>query len=113
MAYNELTADRIYKILSKEKGELMEKKMFGGLCFMLNGNMVCGVKDTNLLLRVSPEMGEKIVTQSKASFMNHSGREMHGFVYVEDTHYSTDVELERLLNYSLELVRTLPPKKKK
>ncbi|MBI3486227.1 TfoX/Sxy family protein [Candidatus Daviesbacteria bacterium] len=110
MAYNENTAKRVQDALSGKKG-IFEKKMFGGLCFLLDGKMICGVNQDNILFRVNPEEGESLSKKSGVSQMVHNGRAMNGFLYVEKEEYKTDKDLEDWLERSITFVESLPKKK--
>jgi len=81
MAYNEELANRVRKVLPTYKG-ITEKKMFGGICFMVNGNMICGVEQDNLVIRVGPDNYEEALKKPHARPMDFTGRPLKGFVYV-------------------------------
>ena len=81
MAYDEALADRVRDALARRSG-LTEKKMFGGIGFMLNGNMCCGVVKEELMVRVGPDGYEEAVMLPDARPMDFTGRSMFGFVFV-------------------------------
>ncbi len=81
MAYDENLADRIRKAL-KGKGEIAEKKMFGGLCLLLRGKMCCGVIKDVLVARVDPDDAPALLKQPGVRPMDFTGRPMKGFLYV-------------------------------
>ncbi|MEK7833638.1 MAG: TfoX/Sxy family protein, partial [Acidobacteriota bacterium] len=81
MAFSEKLADRIRKQLESENG-VVEKKMFGGLAFMVNGNMSCGVVGEDLMVRVGPEAYESALAEPDAREMDFTGRPMKGMIYV-------------------------------
>ncbi|MEI1276728.1 TfoX/Sxy family protein [Leptospira venezuelensis] len=81
MAINEKTAERVRKTLTKQK-EVEEKKMFGGLWFMVNGKMCVCVRDEELMFRIDPKDYEFVLEKKKARPMIHNGNLMKGFVFV-------------------------------
>lgn len=113
MAYNEGTAKRVRNILSNYNG-ITEKKMFGGLCFMMDGNMLCGVggitKD-GMLFRLDPLESELLLKEKGVKVMEMRGKKMKGFLYVRDEVLKDDKDLEKWINKSIEFVKTLPKKK--
>src|SRR5687768_1298176 len=82
MAYDEGLAERIREGLGPREG-LTEKKMFGGIAFMLNGNMICGIVKDELMVRVGPDGHDAALEKSGARPMDFAGRPMRGMVYVE------------------------------
>lgn len=93
--------------------ELAEQKMFGGTCFMLNGNMVGGTASRGgLLLRVGKDADGAALARPHATPMMHTGRPMPGFVHVGDEGIRTDADLKAWLDLALAYVETLPPKVK-
>ena len=109
MAYNEYLADRIREILA-HRNELTEKKMFGGLSFMLGGNMCCGIIKDDLVVRVDPDSYEKEVAKPHARPMDFTGRPLKGMVYVGPEGYRTNEELKYWLDQALNFALSLPPK---
>ena len=81
MAFNAEIADRVLKVLEGREG-LTERKMFGGIAFMLNGNMCCGVTNDDLMVRVGADGLEDALDQPHARPMDFTGRPMKGFVFV-------------------------------
>jgi hypothetical protein len=100
MAYDEALAARIRGILGGHRG-ITEKKMFGGLCFLLNGKMCCGVLKRDLVARVPPEEYEFFLRKPGVRPMDFTGRPMKGFVYVAPEGYRTDLAcwVERCLAF--------------
>ena len=92
MAYSETLAQRIRHALSNELG-VTERKMFGGLCFMLRGNMCCGVMQERLMLRVGPTQHAVALTQPHAHPMDFTGRPMKGMIYVTTEGIASDEAL--------------------
>src|SRR5947209_7472803 len=108
MAYDELLADRVRNFLAGYPG-LSERKMFGGLAFMLSGNMCCGIVGERLMLRLGAELAEKALEQPHVHPMDFTGRPMTGMVYVglEGTRGKS---LQRWLSHAAAFARALPPK---
>ena len=109
MAYNEKLAERIRKVLARRKG-LTEKKMFGGLAFMVHGNMYCGVLKDDLVFRVGPERYEKALSQPHTRPMDFTGRPIRGFVFVGPGGCRTDKALAKWVKQAVEFAMTLPRK---
>ena len=112
MALNEELNQRIRDIFGKHP-EITEKRMFGGVCFMHNGNMVCGSDMSGLMLRVGPEQYEEVLEMEFASEMDFTGKPMKGFVSVDEEGYETQEQLADWLELALAFTDTLPPKIKK
>ncbi len=81
MAYDETLADRIRDILMPDPA-LSERKMFGGLCFMLHGNMVCGIVGSDLMLRLDEQLADEALRKPHVRPMDFTGRPMRTMVYV-------------------------------
>ena len=109
MAYDEGLAERLRDVLS-EHPNLTEKKMFGGLAFMLNGHMFCGIVGDELMVRVGPQEYEDALSQSHARHMDFTGKPMKGYVYIEPDGFESDEDLIMWANRGADFVRTLPPK---
>ena len=109
MAYDERLADRIRSALDGQAG-LGERKMFGGLAFMVHGNMACGVEGDRLMLRVGPDLYEEALGRPHAAPMDFTGRPMKGFVFVEPAGTDTDAALQDWLEMGVRFARSLPPK---
>jgi len=99
MAYDEKLASRIREILSEFKG-ITEKKMFGGVCFLLNGKMVCGVLKDELIAKIGRENHERIAAQKHVRPFDFSGKPMMGMVYVAPGGLKTKKELSRWVEMS-------------
>jgi TfoX/Sxy family transcriptional regulator of competence genes len=111
MAYDELLGVRIQAALSDQPG-LVEKKMFGGVCFMLNGNMACGVIKNDLIVRVGPENHVTALSRPHAHPFDFSGKPMAGWVTVSGAGVATEKDLKEWLRLGVDFARTLPPKRK-
>ena len=109
MAYDEVLAERVRRALAG-RNDLSEKKMFGGVAFMLHGNMSCGVEKDQLMVRVGPERHEEALAQPHARPMDFTGRPMRGMVYVTPEGCRTDEALKRWVEQGLNFAASLPPK---
>jgi TfoX/Sxy family transcriptional regulator of competence genes len=110
LGYDEKTADRVRRILSTQ-ADVIEKKMFGGLCFMVNGNMCCGLTSTAFMVRVGPDRYEEALAQPHARPMDFTGRPLTGMVYVDPAGYKTDAALVKWIRRGVDFVPVLRPKK--
>jgi TfoX/Sxy family transcriptional regulator of competence genes len=111
MAYDEVLADRIRDLVAGEAA-LTEKKMFGGLAFLVNGNMaVAASGQGGLLVRVDPAESAAFMSESHASPMQMRGREMPGWLRVDAAHVRTKRELSMWVARGLSFARSLPPKR--
>lgn len=103
-------ASRIRAILGP-RPDLVEKRMMGGVCFMINGHMLVGpLKHGSLLARVGKDNYDEALTRPGATPMTFTGRAMSGFVEVNDDGIETDEALQGWIEYAESFVRTLPPK---
>jgi TfoX/Sxy family transcriptional regulator of competence genes len=110
VAYDEELADRVRIVLADEPG-LTERKMFGGLAFMLNGNMACGIVKDELMLRLGAEGADAALEEPHVRQMDFTGRPMTGMVYVEPAGLD-DAGLRRWVGQAAGFARSLPPKAK-
>ena len=108
MAYDEELAERV-RAAMPATGDLTERKMFGGLCFMLDGHMVCGVSGDRLMLRLGPEAADAALDEPHVRVMDFTGRPMKGYVYVEPAGLAGRA-LDRWLAGGAAFTATLPPK---
>src|SRR6266550_364830 len=107
MAYDENLADRIRELVADES-DLTEQKMFGGLAFLVGGNMaVAASGQGGLLVRVDPAESDALVATSSARPMEMRGREMAGWLRVDS---ADDEELAVWVDRGVSFARTLPPK---
>lgn len=109
MAYDEGLAERVRGVLS-DRPDVVEKKMFGGIAFMVRGNMCVGVNQDNLMLRVGPDQQEAALTRPHARVMDFTKRPMKGFIYVDQAGLETDEDLAEWIEWGLRFVLTLPSK---
>jgi TfoX/Sxy family transcriptional regulator of competence genes len=111
MAYDEELAERIREIVGDGPG-LSERKMFGGIAFMLNGNMFCGVTRNDLMVRVGPERFDDALASPGARPMDFTGRPMKGMVFVGPDGYASDEQLRAWVEQTVEYALSLPAKTK-
>jgi TfoX/Sxy family transcriptional regulator of competence genes len=110
VAYDEDLADRIRELLSGEKG-LEEKRMFGGLAFLINGNMaVAASGQGGALIRVDPAQSGELVASTAAEEMVMRGKTMAGWLRVDDDHLGSQQELAAWVERGVGYARTLPAK---
>lgn len=84
MAYNEKLANRTRKIIAVTHKNIEEKKMFGGLCFMVNDKMCVGVEKERLMTRLNPELFDEVIEKEGFTPMDFTGKIMKGFVFVSE-----------------------------
>jgi TfoX/Sxy family transcriptional regulator of competence genes len=109
MAYDEQLAARVRSILQDDPG-LDEKKMFGGIAFLINGNMACGVHTDNLIVRLDREDYDEALARPGAAEFDLTGNVMRGWVLVEPSALDDDADFERWVRQGLEFAQSLPPK---
>jgi hypothetical protein len=110
MSFDEHLAGRLREILADEDG-LTEKRMFGGLAFLINGNMAVGASGQGgLLVRVAPPDTAALVTRPHASRFAMRGREMDGWLRVAPEGVGTKRQLEQWARTGITHARSLPPK---
>ena len=112
MPYDEKLADRVRAIVGKDR-RVTEKHMFGGVAWMLDGNMFVGVSKNELMVRVGPEAHEDAIRQPHARNMDFTGRPMRGYVFVAPQGFAADDALGAWIARATEFTGTLPPKKPK
>jgi len=109
LAFNEELALRIRQSLG-EQTEVTERKMFGGLCFMVHGNMLGGVMGDEIIVRVGAERYEDALKQPHAREMDFTGRPMRGFVVVASEGIASDERLNEWVQRGAQFATALPPK---
>jgi TfoX/Sxy family transcriptional regulator of competence genes len=109
MPYNQSIDDRIEKVVSRwENTE--KKKMFGGTCHLMNGNMVGGVYKDYMILRLGEEEAGRAMEHPHVRVFDITGRPMKGWIMIEEDGFKTDEELEEWLAKARTFVETLPVK---
>jgi TfoX/Sxy family transcriptional regulator of competence genes len=109
MAYDEGLAERLREALAG-RGAVSEKKMFGGLAFMLAGNMCVGIIGDELIVRPGPEGGDRALDEPHTRPMDFTGRPMTGWIIVGTGAIATEPELTGWVDRAVEYVSTLPAK---
>jgi hypothetical protein len=109
VAYDERLADRVRALLSDEFG-VTEQKMFGGLAFMLRGNMCCGVMGEDLILRLGPEGGASALEEPGIGQFDFTGRPMKAFVVAEASAIAAEEDLRRWVGEAVAFAGSLPDK---
>jgi len=108
MAYNEKLAERIRAQLGKVP--FVEKKMFGGVGFLVHGNLACGVHKFNMIVRVRPDKHEKLLKKKHTRVFDITGRSMKGWLMVEPDGCKTGKQVSAWVKEGVEFALTLPPK---
>ncbi len=109
MAYNEELAERMRAKLKTARG-VTEKKMFGGVGFLVNGNMACGVNKQDLIVHLNDDDFEKALKQKHVRVFDFSGRPMKGWIYVSAEGYASDKALEGWMEKGIAFAKSLPKK---
>jgi TfoX/Sxy family transcriptional regulator of competence genes len=108
MGYDERLADRVRELLA-ERTDVTERRMFGGLTFMIAGHMCCGINNDELILRLAPDQEETALTAPHARPMDITRRPMRGFVTVSP-HGLEGRNLDRWVAQAVAHAKSLPPK---
>jgi hypothetical protein len=109
MAYDNDLAARVRKLLGRRKN-LSEKKMFGGVGFVLDGNVCCGVWKEFLILRLGDDAARTVLTEEHTRPFDITGRPMRGWAMVEPEGWRGDARLRRWIDWATEFTKSLPAK---
>jgi TfoX/Sxy family transcriptional regulator of competence genes len=109
MAYDEGLATRLRELVGELPG-VAEKRMFGGLAFLLNGNMACGVHGEALIVRLAPADTGSALAEPGARLFDLTGRPMKGWLLVDPDGHAEDDDLSRWVDRAIEFAGSLPPK---
>jgi TfoX N-terminal domain len=109
MAYDQGLATRVRDALGDRPG-LAEKQMFGGLAFLLNGNMACGVRGDDLMVRMAPEAADAALEEPATRPFEMGGRTSKGWILVAPAGHAEDEDLRRWVARGLDYAGSLPPK---
>jgi TfoX/Sxy family transcriptional regulator of competence genes len=109
IAYDEVLADHIRVILA-DRPNVDAKKMFGGMAFILSGNMAVGIINNELIVRASAIEYEALQTEPGVRTFDMTGRPMRGWLVIEPAAISTNADLERWVARGVAVAETLPPK---
>jgi TfoX/Sxy family transcriptional regulator of competence genes len=113
MSYNEKLADRTREIIALTHKNVEEKKMFGGLCFMVNDKMCVGVEKERLMVRLDPAMYDEVMEKEGCRPMDFTGRVMKGYVFVDIDTLNTKKKLEYWVKLALDFNKLAKASKKK
>ena len=113
MAYNEKLADRVRAIIALTHKNVVEKAMFGGLCFMVNEKMCVGVERERMMVRLDPAKYEEVMEMEGVKPMDFTGRVMKGYVFVDVAALDTKKKLAWWMNLALAYNKIAKPSKKK
>lgn len=109
MPYSKSLAARTRHTLTRHNG-IVEKRMFGGIAFMLHGNMLVGVWNDSLIARLGPDQGEAALSEPNVIQFDVTGRPMRGWVMVEPDGIDSNAQLGDWIQRAVEFVGTLPKK---
>ncbi len=109
MAYDEQLAERVRQVLGNQDG-IRERKMFGGLAFMLHGNMSVGVINDELTVRCGPDRHQEALERPHARPMDFTGRPMKGSVFVPQPGIGSDADLQEWVQLGVDFAESLPRK---
>lgn len=109
MAFDETLATRIRTAL-KDRKDVVEKKMFGGVAFMIRGHMSCGVSGSSLMLRIDPADADVLLKEPAARPMDFTGRPMRGFLFVDPPGIATAASLRSWVGRAIAHAETKPKK---
>lgn len=109
MAYDEHLAERVREALGKRR-DVAEKKMFGGIAFMVRGHMSCGIVGSSLMVRIDPAGEEKMLRERGAKPMDFTGRPMRGFLYVEPSGLAGAAALRKWIGRAVDFAESRPKK---
>jgi TfoX/Sxy family transcriptional regulator of competence genes len=109
MAFNEALAERIRRGLARKKG-IEEKKMFGGIGFLLNGNMLVGVWKDSMIVRVGPDSYDEALVEPHVKEFDITGKPMKGWVLVAPEGIECDDELSGWIQRAIKFIAKLPAK---
>jgi TfoX/Sxy family transcriptional regulator of competence genes len=113
MSYNEKLADRTREIIAATHKNVEEKKMFGGLCFMVNDKMCVGVEQQRLMVRLDPAKYDEVMEKEGCKSMDFTGKIMKGYVFVDIKVLNTKKKLGYWVNLALEYNKIAKASKKK
>lgn len=102
MAYNEILSTRIADKLRQSNIDFYEKKMFGGIAFMINEKMSIGVSKDYIMLRVMEDKFHDQFARKGVKPMDFTGKPMHGFLFIEEEGYEKDDDLDYWINLGIE-----------
>ena len=109
MAFDENLQLKIDKAIARKRG-ISSKRMFGGLCYLCNGNMFCGIVGEKLMARVGPDAYDAALKEPFVSEMDFTGKPMKGMIYIHPKGIADEKSIKKWIEASLAFVKTLPKK---
>lgn len=113
MAYNEKLANQTRELIALTHKKVEEKKMFGGLCFMVNDKMCIGIEKERLMIRLDPAVYDEVMEKEGCTAMDFTGKVMKGYVFVHADAVTSRKKLQYWVNLALEYNKIAKPSKKK
>ncbi|MDA1196214.1 MAG: TfoX/Sxy family protein [Planctomycetota bacterium] len=111
MAYDETVAARVRACLGRKRAvQVAEKKMFGGLAFMVQGHMACGVLERRLMLRLGDEGTARALQSAHTRPMDFTGKPIKSMLYLEPPGFKADADLRGWVDRAVKFAQSLPPK---
>jgi TfoX/Sxy family transcriptional regulator of competence genes len=109
MAFDDALAERIRRVLDV-RSDVDEREMFGGIAFLVAGNMACGVRGDDLMVRLEPDAADALESEPGVRRSEMGGRSMKGWLLVAPESTADDGDLERWVRRGEEFAASLPPK---
>jgi TfoX/Sxy family transcriptional regulator of competence genes len=109
MPMDESIADKIRAEVNNYP-DVVEKRMFGGIGFIVNGNMACGVNGSDLIVRVGPEQSKPALDRPYTKVFDMTGRPMLGWIKIAPDGFASEQDLKNWIKQGMEFALTLPPK---
>jgi hypothetical protein len=109
MAYDEGLVERLREIFD-DRRDVEEKKMFGGIAFMVRGHMCVGIVGATLMARIGPDEYDKALKKKHVREMDFTGKPMKGFIYIDPAGFESDKDLQYWVTLSETYAKSLPPK---
>ncbi len=113
MSYNEMLANRVREIIALTHDRVEEKKMFGGLCFMVNDKMCVGIESERMMVRLDPAVYDAVLEKDGCTPMDFTGKVMKGYVFVDAAVLNTNKKLDYWVQLALDFNKRAKPSKKK
>ena len=110
MVYDEGLVERLREIF-EDRRDVEEKKMFGGIAFMVRGHMCVGIVGETLMARIGPDEYDKALKKKHVREMDFTGKPMKGFIYIDPEGFESDKDLQYWVTMSETYAKSLPPKK--
>jgi len=102
MAYHEQLANRVRELIAERITNVEQRKMFGGLCFLVDDKICVAVKKDKMLARVAPEIYDAVIEEDGCTPMSRSGTNMKGYLYVDENYLRTQKQLAHWVNLALD-----------